>query len=49
MSWGDFMINNLEWAFNHDKSIGNALMYFHMGQFNIDYFNTKMNENEKNG
>lgn len=42
MSWLDFTQNKLEWAFNHDKRIMDALTYYNTGQFNICFFNREM-------
>lgn len=34
--------SNLEWAFHHDIRIRDALLYYNMGQFNMDFFNKQM-------
>jgi 8-oxo-dGTP pyrophosphatase MutT (NUDIX family) len=49
MDWYTFTHanNGLEWAFNHDKRIQDALLYYNTGQYNINFFNEKMREWEK--
>jgi len=44
MSWYDFVnaSNDLEWAFNHNIRIHDALLYYNTGQFNMDFFNKEM-------